>query len=289
MANATGPHSPSGRSAVGRRESGHPRACGVGSKEQTKSQRPPEPGHAGPRPAIIAAGSCHIWRRSAVSSDVPDTPCERVLARPRRTTGRLALWGANDGRHRAAPGDCLRLSSLVNGTLSSARRRPATLQVRFLSSRSCARLPLGRPAMAKRVVEAPWGGSLSGSAMTVRRRPMCQGSWPERGSARAAVGSCRRDERTITRGPRWRSSKCRALAATSSAIEGAIVSTAAASARCHSRGWCPGVAAGDQVTVTASHHPALRIAPSASWRRQCPRDSCTRCSSRSRWLPCTQE
>jgi hypothetical protein len=31
----------------------------------------------------------------------------------------------------------------------------------------------------------------------------------------------------------------------------------ARSARCHSRGWCPGVAAGDQVTVTASHHPAL--------------------------------
>jgi antitoxin (DNA-binding transcriptional repressor) of toxin-antitoxin stability system len=49
-----------------------------------------------------------------------------------------------------------------------------------------------------------------------------------------------------------------------------MVSTAAASARCHGRGWCPGVAAGDQVTVTASHHPALRMAPSASSRRQCP-------------------
>jgi len=60
------------------------------------------------------------------------------------------------------------------------------------------------------------------------------------------------------------------------------------SARCHSRGRCPGVA-GDQVTVTASHHPTLQMAPSASSRRQCPRDSCTRCSSHSRWFPWSLE
>ena len=34
---------------------------------------------------------------------------------------------------------------------------------------------------------------------------------------------------------------------------------------------------GNQVTVTDSHHPALRMAPAACSRRQCPRDSWTCC------------
>jgi len=40
--------------------------------------------------------------------------------------------------------------------------------------------------------------------------------------------------------------------------------------------------AGDQVTVTDSHHPALRTAPSS--RRQCPRENCTFRSCHSLWL-----
>lgn len=93
------------------------------------------------------------------------------------------------------------------------------------------------------------------------------------------MGSCRRDEGNVVRVPRRRSSKCLALAATSSATEGAIASTATASARCQTGERCSGVAAGDQVTVTDSHHPALRMAPASASYRQCPRESCTRCSS----------
>jgi hypothetical protein len=52
---------------------------------------------------------------------------------------------------------------------------------------------------------------------------------------------------------------------------------AAASARGTTSGRRSGAGAGDQVTVTDSHHPALRMAPAASSRRQCPRDSWTCC------------
>ena len=59
---------------------------------------------------------------------------------------------------------------------------------------------------------------------------------------------------------------------------------AAASARGRTAGRRSGAGAGAQVTVTDSHHPALRVAPTASSRRQCPRDSCT-CRGQSSWLP----
>ena len=82
----------------------------------------------------------------------------------------------------------------------------------------------------------------------------------------------------------WRSSERRAVAAVSSAIEGAIVSKAVASAA-QQRGRCSGVVVDNHVTVTDSRHPALRMAPALSSRRQCPRESCTCCSSQSLWLP----
>lgn len=62
-----------------------------------------------------------------------------------------------------------------------------------------------------------------------------------------------------------------------SASTGVIMSAAAASARCSVAGRRSGAGGGDQVTVTDSHHPALRMVPDASSRRQCPRDSCTCC------------
>jgi hypothetical protein len=58
---------------------------------------------------------------------------------------------------------------------------------------------------------------------------------------------------------------------------------AAVSARGRTAGRRSGTGAGDQVTVTDSHHPALRMAPAASSRRQCPRDSFT-CRGQSSWL-----
>ena len=57
------------------------------------------------------------------------------------------------------------------------------------------------------------------------------------------------------------------------------MSAAAASARGSMAARRSGADAGDQVTVTDSHHPALRMAPAASSRRQCPRDSWTCCQS----------
>jgi hypothetical protein len=67
------------------------------------------------------------------------------------------------------------------------------------------------------------------------------------------------------------------LVIATSARTGAIMSVAAASARGSTAGRRSGAGAGDQVTVTDSHHPALRMAPAASSRRQCPRDSWTCC------------
>jgi hypothetical protein len=67
------------------------------------------------------------------------------------------------------------------------------------------------------------------------------------------------------------------LVIATSARTGAIMSVAAASARGSTSGRRSGAGAGDQVTVTDSHHPALRMAPAASSRRQCPWDSWTCC------------
>jgi hypothetical protein len=94
-----------------------------------------------------------------------------------------------------------------------------------------------------------------------------------------AVGSCPGDDDRIARVPCRRPTRCRAPAATSLASEGVIASTAAASARSSSGSRRRDVAAGDQVTVTDSHQPALRMAPAPSSRRHCPRANCTRCSS----------
>ena len=48
------------------------------------------------------------------------------------------------------------------------------------------------------------------------------------------------------------------------------MSAAAASARCSAAGRRSGASAGDQITVTDSRHPALRMAPAASSHRPCP-------------------
>ena len=64
----------------------------------------------------------------------------------------------------------------------------------------------------------------------------------------------------------WRSGERRAVAAVSSAIEGAIVSKVAASA-VQQRGRRSGVVVDNHVTVTDSRHPALRMAPAPSSRR----------------------
>ena len=100
---------------------------------------------------------------------------------------------------------------------------------------------------------------------------------PERGSSRAAETSGRRRSDATTSRRRRRCSRRLALVAAASASTGAITSAAAVSARGSRAGRRPGAGAGDHVTVTDSHHAALRTAPAASWRRQCPRDSCTCC------------
>jgi hypothetical protein len=53
------------------------------------------------------------------------------------------------------------------------------------------------------------------------------------------------------------------LVTATSASTGAIMSAAAASARCSTAGRRSGVGAGDQVKVTDFRHPALRMAPAA--------------------------
>lgn len=107
---------------------------------------------------------------------------------------------------------------------------------------------------------------------------------PERGSSRPAETGCRRRRNATRR--RWsrRCSSRLVLVTATSASTGAIMSAAAASARGRTAGRRPGAGAGDQVTVTDSHHPALWMAPAASSRRQCPLDSCT-CRGQSPWLP----
>lgn len=118
--------------------------------------------------------------------------------------------------------------------------------------------------------------------------PACPGPGPygvrcDRGSSRPAETSCRR-RRDAAGSTRCRRCSRRLVLVTAiSASTGAIMSAAAASARGSAAGRRSGASAGDQVTVTDSHHPALRTAPAASSRRQCPRDSCT-CCCRSPWL-----
>ena len=94
-----------------------------------------------------------------------------------------------------------------------------------------------------------------------------------RGSSLGAETSWRR--RTDTTGsprcPGW--IRRLMLVIATSARTGAIMSVAAARTRGSAAGRRSGAGAGDQVTVTDSHHPALRMAPAASSRRQCPRDS----------------
>ena len=63
------------------------------------------------------------------------------------------------------------------------------------------------------------------------------------------------------------------------------MSAAAVSARCSTAGRRPGTGAGNHVTVTDSHYPALRMAPRASSRRQWPRASCTCCCQNPRLSP----
>jgi hypothetical protein len=85
----------------------------------------------------------------------------------------------------------------------------------------------------------------------------------DRGSCGAAEISCRR-RRGVT-GRRW-CRRCRrrvVLVTATSASTGAIMSAAAASARCSTAGRRSGVGAGDQVKVTDFRHPALRMAPAA--------------------------
>jgi len=109
------------------------------------------------------------------------------------------------------------------------------------------------------------------------------GVWSGRGSCRAAgAGRRRRSEATSSRWFRRCSSRL-ALVTATSASTGAIIPAAASSVRCSMAGRRAGTGAGGQVTVTDSHHPALRMAPAASSRRQCPRDRCT-CCCQCPWL-----
>ena len=113
--------------------------------------------------------------------------------------------------------------------------------------------------------------------------PGSYGIRPERGSARSAETGCRRSRDPTRR--RWsrRCSSRLVLATATSASTGAIMPATAASARGTMAGRRSGAGAADQVTVTDSRHLALLMAPAASSRRQCPRDSCT-CCSRRPWL-----
>lgn len=91
-----------------------------------------------------------------------------------------------------------------------------------------------------------------------------------RGCFRVAQTCYRRRSEATSR--RWfrRCSRRLALVTATSASTGAIMSAAASSVRCSTAGRRAGPGAGDQVMVTDSHHPALRMAPVASARRQCP-------------------
>jgi hypothetical protein len=145
---------------------------------------------------------------------------------------------------------------------------------------------------------SPPGIAVSAALRPVNRQnkppgQSCAGRGPhgvrsERGSSRAAETSGRR--RSDAASSRWfrRCSRRLALVTATSASTGAIMSAAASSIRCSRARRRSGGAAGDQVTVTDSHHPALRMAPAASSRRQCPRDSCT-CCCQSPWLSRSRE
>ena len=145
---------------------------------------------------------------------------------------------------------------------------------------------------------SPPGIAVSAGLRPVNRQhkpldPACPGPSPHgvlsgRGSSRAAEASCRR--RSDATRSRWfrRCSRRLALVTATSASTGTIMPAAAPSVRCSTAGWRSGAGAGDQVTVTDSHHPALRMAPATSSRRQCPRDSCT-CCCQSPWLSRSRE
>jgi len=77
------------------------------------------------------------------------------------------------------------------------------------------------------------------------------------------------------------------LVIATSARTGAIMSVAAASARGSTAGRRSGAGAGDQ--VTDSYHPALRMAPAGSSRRQCPRDRSGLTPGLRDLLPCPAE
>ncbi len=131
-------------------------------------------------------------------------------------------------------------------------------------------------------------GSQAGGWPALPLDPACPGPGShgirtERGSSRSADTGCRRRRHATRR--RWsrRCSSRLVLVTATSASTGAIMSAAAASARGRMAGRRSGAGAGDQVTVTDSHHPALLMAPATSSRRQCPRDSCTCCGQRP-WL-----
>jgi len=124
-------------------------------------------------------------------------------------------------------------------------------------------------------------GALPGSPGTWR--PTWSDTRPETThGVRSDRGSCRRRDATGSTRCR-RCSRRLVLVTAISASTGAIRSAAAASARCSTAGRRSGAGVGDQVTVTDSHHPALRMAPAESSRRQCPRDTCTWCCQ-SPWL-----
>jgi len=107
---------------------------------------------------------------------------------------------------------------------------------------------------------------------------------PDRGSSLAAEGRRRQDKDKGGRARCRPASRRLALVTAMSVSRGAIMSAVAASARCSAAGrrsGRSGPGADDHVTVTDSHHPALRMAPGPS-SRQCPRDSRT-CCRRSPW------
>ena len=117
------------------------------------------------------------------------------------------------------------------------------------------------------------------------RRARCQGSWSERGAPGRPWPAADGGRGGMACRQRWRSSKCRALAATSSATEGAMASTAAARARRHSRD-----GARAWLLATRSHAP-LPTTPRCGWHSlapraaSAPRENCTRRSSHS-WCRC---
>jgi len=133
--------------------------------------------------------------------------------------------------------------------------------------------PVGSPtwrAYAARTTISFFIGPPLHSSVRGRRRPRPSWGlvWP--GVPWQRLGRCRRDHGNGVCVRCWRPSERRAVAAVSSAIERAIVSKVVASA-VQQRETALGRGCWQPCHGHRSRHPALRMAPAPSSRRQCPR------------------